>query len=68
MDRLENAKGGLPLVNKITALLTGIPMLVIIYHMLFPTPIEQNEWYQLEQEHQDRVARAMEEATAATRK
>jgi hypothetical protein len=63
MDRLEKPKG-LPRANKIAALLTGIPMLLILYHMLFPTPIEKNEWYQLEKEHRDRMVRAMEEANS----
>jgi hypothetical protein len=64
MDRLEKPKGGLPRANKIAALLTGIPMLLILYYMLFPTPIEKNEWFQLEKEHRDRMVRAMEEANA----
>jgi hypothetical protein len=64
MDRLEKPKGGLPRANKIAALLTGIPILYILYHMLFPTPIEKNEWFQLEKDHRDRMVRAMEEANA----
>lgn len=64
MERVDDPKGGIPRINKIAALLTGVPILFILYHMLFPTPIEQNEWYQLEQQNRDRVRRAMEDAAA----
>lgn len=44
---------------------TLVPIGILIYYMIFPVPLEENYWYQLEQQHRERVQRAIEEANRA---
>jgi len=48
--------------RRIGILMCLIPIVTIIYYMIFPVPLEENPWYQMEQEHKKRMLKALEEA------